>query len=705
MRFISTKTLYSAAIAIVFLFGRSCNFVSAEMIGLEVYKREPFAEGKAFGDTGPYEKIVGIARFEVDPFHPRNKDIVDLPLAPRNIRGKVEFESDVFILAPKDPARGNGAIFYDVNNRGNKLALRFFNYGTGSNDPTTAADAGDGFLFRRGNIVVWGGWISELLPGSNRLLLRAPVAHEGAQPLRGVVRFEMVTDAPTATLPLSRREGHGSYNPTAKGERDAILTMRRLETDAREAIPSSKWSLERQPIARTNQGVSGTLGQIRLRLEGGFQPGAIYELICECEGPIVQGLGFAAVRDLISFLRFNQKDSFRVGGVKRNLTRAYGFGVSQSGRFLRNFLYLGFNVDEANRKVFDGLIPHVAGGGLGFFNHRFAQPTRHNGQHEEHLYPGDYFPFTYGLSEDWCTTKEGILLHGKQAEDGILRRLNEENSRFVPKVMHTQSAAEYWHRSGSLVHTETDGRDAEVPETVRIYAFGGTQHGPASYPPNRGIGDNLLNPGDYKPFLRALLDALDGWVDKDLQPPQSIYPRVDKGTLVAWDQKSTGFPKIPGVRYPRVIQQPPCLNFGSKFYKTGRIDNEPPTIRGYYPVSVPKSGSDGNDMGTLLPPEVAVPLATYTGWNLRRAEAGADGALYSLSGSYIPFAKTVDQRKASGDPRASIEERYGSFSEYQKEFTSVCRDLVKQRLLLGEDARRLVDSREKVRHLFPNEGK
>src|SRR6516165_991491 len=190
MRFISTKTLYSAAIAIVFLFGRSCNFVSAEMIGLEVYKREPFAEGKAFGDTGPYEKIVGIARFEVDPFHPRNKDIVDLPLAPRNIRGKVEFESDVFILAPKDPARGNGAIFYDVNNRGNKLALRFFNYAPGTNDPGKPGDAGDGFLMRRGYTVVWCGWIGELLPGEHRLLMRAPIATDNGKLIRGPIRYE-----------------------------------------------------------------------------------------------------------------------------------------------------------------------------------------------------------------------------------------------------------------------------------------------------------------------------------------------------------------------------------------------------------------------------------------------------------------------------------------------------------------------------------
>src|SRR5262249_1539490 len=186
------------------------------------------------------------------------------------------------------------------------------------------------------------------------------------------------------------------------------------------------------------EGVPGTLGQVRLRVAGGFRPGYIYELVCEAEGPIVQGLGYAAVRDLISFLRHERSDKnpLRTAEGKPAGTRAHGFGVSQSGRFLRNFLHLGFNEDEAARKVFDGLMPHVAGGGLGFFNHRFAQPTRHNGQHEEHLYPGDRFPFTYGDAEDPFSKRT----------DGILRRGRDLGPSLLPKVMHTQSAAEYWHR-------------------------------------------------------------------------------------------------------------------------------------------------------------------------------------------------------------------------------------------------------------------
>ena len=676
--------------------------VQAELVALEVRRREPFAGGTAFGDTGPYEKIVGVARFAVDPAHPRNTLIVDLDHAPRNAQGKVEFAADVFILAPKDPLRGNRALLYDVNNRGNKLALRFFNNAPGGNDPTTADDAGDGFLFRRGYTVVWCGWIGELLPGGGRMLLQAPVATENGKPIRGRVRYEMATDKPAETLPLSRREGHGSYRPTSEGEKQGTLTWRMRETDPRVPIPRDQWRLERQPVPPVKEGVPGTLHPIRLRLAGGFRPGYLYELIAEAEGPIVQGLGFAAVRDLVSFLRYDatDKNPFRAGG-KPALARAHAFGVSQSGRFLRHFLYQGFNISESGRKVFDGVMPHVAGGGLGFFNHRFAQPTRHNAQHEDHLYPGDMFPFTYGPGKPVFIQEPERTPVAFGSDDGILRRIAAEDPKLLPKVMHTQSAAEYWHRSGSLVHTDTLGvRDADIPPNVRVYAFGGTQHGPAGDPPGRGSADNLLNPADYRPFLRALLDALDAWVHHGTAPPASVYPRIDEGTLVDWHQQKAGFPAIPGVRYPEVIQRPAALDFGSDFATRGVITLEPPRLRGHYVVKVPRSGPDGNDLGTLLVPDVAVPLATYTGWNLRRRDVGAEGMLASLAGSYLPFAKTRSERRAIGDPRPSIEERYGTFGEYRRRYAAACNDLVKGRYLLQEDADRLLARRDKVRGLF-----
>ncbi len=676
---------------------------SGEVIDLSFYRREPFAGGRSFGEVGPYEKLVGVARFAVDPGHPRNRWIIDLDKAPRNSAGKVEFQADIYLLVPKQPEKGNGAIFYDVNNRGNKLALGMFNSGGGGNDPN---DAGNGFLFRRGYTIVWCGWIGEVLPGNHRLLLHAPVATENGEPIKGLVRFEMVTDSPAESLPLSRREGHGSYSPTKEGEARATLTWRMRETDKRVPIPREQWQLERKPLPPVEQGVPGALGQIRCKLAGGFRPGYIYELICECQDPVVQGLGYAATRDLISYLRYEdtkQNPLHKTDG-KLAIDRAIGFGVSQSGRFLRNFLYLGVNADEKDRKVFDGLMPHVAGGGLGFFNHRFAQPTRHNGQQEEHLYPGDAYPFTYSESpQAFVRATDGKVVELNRNE-GILTRLRSDNPRFIPKIMHTQSAAEYWHRSGSLVHTDSLGRkDAAIPDEVRIYAFGGTQHGPAADPPGRGIADNLNNPADYRPLLRALLDALDLWVRDGKVPPPSVYPRIDQKTLVHWRQEDSGFPALPGVRYPELIQRPPVLDYGPDFATRGIISLEPPRLLGDYVVKVPRSDADGNDLGCLLPPEVAVPLATYTGWNLRRRDAGAEGMLASLTGSYLPFPRTAAERKATGDPRRSVAERYGTFEQYKKRCAAACAELVKRRYLLQEDADRFLAGRDRVRALFGTE--
>jgi hypothetical protein len=668
-----------------------------EVVAFEVLEREPFAGSAAFGASGPYEKIVGIARFAVDPQDAHNRPIVDLGLAPRNAKGKVEFAADVYLLAPKDLSRGNGALFYDVNNRGNKLALGMFNRAPGDPALDSQNPAGDGFLMRQGFTVVWSGWIGELLPGGDRLLLQVPKAREKGRLVRGPVRFEMCADAPTTSMPLSRRPNHGSYTPTAEGEANGVLTKRLRETDPREEVPRSGWRLVRQPIPAVNTGVAGTLPPIRLELDGGFEPGYLYELICECEGPIVQGLGLAGIRDLVSFLRHERggRNPLRRTDGAAPFNRALAFGVSQSGRCLRHLLYLGFNEDEQGRIVFDGLMPHVAGGGLGFFNHRFAQPTRHNAQHEDHLYPADVFPFTYGPSIDPFTSKQSSIL-------GAYTK-----SQVQPKVMHTQSAAEYWHRSGSLVHTDPLGKsDATLPPNVRVYAFGGTQHGPAADPPQRGLGANLPNPADYRPFLRALLLSLDSWVKDGKEPPPSVYPRIDDGTLVERHQACTGFPDIPGIRYPSVIQQPVFCDYGPKFRETGIIAQEPPKVLGHYKVLVPRSDTSGNDRGTLNVPDVTVPLATYTGWNLRRKEAGAEEALAILIGSYIPFARTKAERERSGDPRLSIEERYPSFDVYRKAYASACAALEQRGYLLPQDAERLIARRANVRELFPRtEGK
>jgi len=645
--------------------------VRAEVVALQIVKREPFAAGQAFGDVGPYEQITAIARFAIDPKDQANRIIVDLDLAPRNADGNVEFAADVVILAPKDLSKGNGAIFYDVNNRGNKLALGMFNRPPGGPGPDAKNPAGDGFLMKRGYTVVWSGWIGELLPGDGRLLLQAPQAYEKGKLVRGPVRYEMSSDTRVKSISLARRPNHGSYPPTEKGEANGILTRRKLVDDPREVVPRDQWKLLRMPLVQVKDREPGTLPEVRLEVDGGFEPGDLYELVCEAEGSLVQGIGFASVRDLISFLRHNDSAQNPLCAAgKPAINRALAFGVSQSGRFLRTLLYLGFNEDTRGRIVFEGLMPHVAGGGLGFFNHRFAQPNRHNGQHEDHSYPADMFPFTYGPSTDPFLKKT----------DSILSRYGQ--SQVQPKIMHTQSAAEYWHRAGSLVHTDPLGKsDADIPANVRIYSFGGTQHGPAGFPPSRGISDNYMNFGDYRPLLRGLLVALDDWVREGNAPPASVYPRLSERTLVAWTQEATGFPKIGGVRFPTTIQQPSFYNYGPMFASRGIVSIEPPKKIDDYRVLVPRGDADGNDLGMLQPPEVAVPLGTYTGWNLRRKEAGADGMLTNLQGSFIPFSFDANVK----DPRPTVGNRYADVKAYCRQLDDACERLIKGRYLLAED--------------------
>ena len=638
----------------------------AGVVKVEIESRKPYADGREFPGVGKYETLRGKVRFAVDPAAPANRSIVDLELAPKNPQGLVEYSADVEILAPVDRGRGNGALLYDVNNRGNKLALGQFNSGA------------DEFLMRRGYTVVWSGWIAETTPGGGRLRLNAPVALEDGRPLAGVVRSEVVVDAAAPSANLGQWANQGSYEPTAKGEADATLTWRLRESDPRVAIPRSQWRFEKRwPEA---DGERGQLPLISLEVAGGLRPGYIYELVYEAQGSVVQGTGLAGIRDLVSFLKHERSAANPLavpGAEPRSAIRyAYGFGVSQSGRCLRTFLYDGFNADEQGRKVFDGVIPHVAGAGLGFFNHRFASPTRHNAQHDNHLYPADLFPFTYGDERDPFTGRE----------DGILRRSRQAG--VVPKVMHTQSSSEYWHRSGSLVHTDPLGqRDATIPPEVRVYTFGGTQHGAGNNSPAAAPGNGQLigNPADYRPLVRALLDALDGWVRTGTEPPPSVYPRIADGSAAPWQAMASGWKPLPGVRYPEVIQQPEWLDRGSDFATLRRSTIEPPVSRGKYTVRVPAYDGDNRERGTLDLPCVAVPVGTHTSWNLRHPSIGADTELLSLAGGYIPLPKTAADRERTGDPRLSLAERYASREAYVAAYLEHAKKLVANRYLLAEE--------------------
>jgi len=683
------RVALSLLVALCVVAGFPPTSAEAAVSRIEIKSRTSYADGRGFGAVGPYETLRGKVYFDIDPSAPANRNVVDVMMAPRTVAGRLEFSADVEILVPVDRSKVRGTILYDVNNRGNKLALGQFNGGA------------DEFLMREGYVVVWSGWIAETMPGGGRLRLSAPVAWEDGHPIVGIVRSEVVVDSPTDRANLAQWANQGSYQPTERGELEATLTVRLRESDARTTIPRDKWRLEQKWVEA--DGERGQLPQIDLVVPEGLKPGHIYEVVYEAQGSIVQGLGMVGIRDLISHLRYDktrQNPLLFVPAINTKgedddeelrITRAIGFGVSQSGRCLRTFLYDGFNADERGRIVFDGVIPHVAGGGLGFFNHRFGSPTRHNTQHDNHLFPADVFPFAYGDEHDPLTDRT----------DGILRRCREQ--KVVPKVMHTQSSSEYWHRAGSLVHTNPTGkRDAMLPPEVRVYAFGGTQHGAGSGQPDKapGRGQLIGNPADYRPLLRGLLTAMDAWIREGTEPPPSVYPRIDQKTLADWRGSQSGWKPIVGVSYPQVIQQPAHVDRGPEFREYRRSTIEPPKQLGSYDVRVPGYDADNRELGTLDLPDVAVPVGTYTSWNLRSKSIGAETELLSLAGGYIPLSRTADERKERTDPRRSLAERYVSFDAYLEQHAAAAKRLVEQRYVLEEDLPRLAKLAESRRGVF-----
>lgn len=648
----------------------------AEVERFEIKSRVPFAGGQVFGDVGVYDRLEGTVHFTLDPTAQQNKNVTDLQYAPRGKDGLVRYSADLSMLVPRDLEKASGALLYDVNNRGNKLALGFFNFGTRSNrnDPATAAHAGDGFLMRQGIVVVWSGWIGELVPGSGRLRLRPPTTSHSDKPLTGPVRYELYTDTKATSLQVNG-SGHGTYEPMNEAMPAATLTHRQKPGDPRIPVARGKWTAMREPSTEDVR-----MSKMTVTLEEGFLPGELYELIYQARNPLVMGTGLTSVRDLMSALRYGDgKENPLLQKGKPVIQRTYGFGVSQSGRFLRELVYWGLNEDEQGRQAFSGVIPHVSGAGLGSFNYRFCQPTAYNTQFRQHDYPSDRFPFAYEFQED--------SLSGQQ--DGILKRCRAE---VMPYIFHTQSSSEYWHRSASLVHTDTLGKtDIPVPDNVRIYIFGGTQHGPSPFPPGKSGTANLHNPGDFRYFMRALLLRLDRWVVGDMEPPASVYPTIASGNLVPPTQQATGFPKLPGVMFPRVYQQPSLWKMGSRWKDQRIVDSEPPVPLAHYTVLVPRSSADGNERGCLNPPEVQVPIASYTGWNLIRNATSAAGNLASLRGSYIPFARNRAERMAAGDPRPAVQERYQSVEDYLGQMKKYCDKMVQEGYLLPGDVSRVLE--------------
>ena len=526
---------------------------AAEVIRLDITSREPFAADVP-GGVGPYERLRGRVVYALDPDLEANSRIVDLAAAAPNEEGRVEFYADLEILVPVDRSQARPTVLYEVNNRGRRL------WGA------------DPFLLGRGYVTVSSGWIAEVPVARDLLRLEAPVANDGdGVNVVGTVRAEFVTDAPAERLRVSNQL---SYEPVAGSVAEATLTRRLREKDAPELIARDRWRLlVTEPPREEGSG----LVELQVELDGGFEPGVVYELIYEARGSVVQGTGFAAIRDLVSLLKHDASSMNPLRGADAQplARRVIASGRSQSGRALRMFLHEGFNADEQGRQVFDGLMPVIAGGGQGFFNHRFASPTRTNTQHTGHLYPADVFPFTYGDETDPFSGRS----------DGILRRARASGT--LPKVMHLDSASEYWHRSGSLVVTDPAGEaDSPIPPEVRVYVFGGTQHGPAARPHDRG--QLAPSPTPFRPFQQTLFLALDRWINDGTPPPPSVHPRIADGTLVEWQADRSAWTPLPDVRYPAVIQQPELLDYGKSFEKQRRIERQPPLRTGKrYGVRVP----------------------------------------------------------------------------------------------------------------------
>jgi hypothetical protein len=627
------------------------SYAMAEVTRIEIETRTDVLAGKAFGDTGPYEEIVGKVYYSLDPDNPRNKSIADLDKAPRDAAGRVAFVADLFVLVPKDKSHGNGVALFDVLNRGRKNMLNAFNRSPPSFDPNAPLDLGDGFLMQQGYTLVWVGWQFDLPHRGGLMGLEAPPVLENGKPVVGKVTTTFTPNTNDPTYPLNdmgRYADTTHYPPVDPASPANMLVVRDGFLGAPHVIPRDEWQFARVKDGQIVPDSSAVY------LKGGFQPGHFYELSYQATGAVVAGVGLAALRDLASAVKYRQD-------LPITARYAYAFGPSQDGRLLREFLYEGFNADEQDRRGFDAVMAHIAGAARGGdFNSRFARP---NGLG---FFVASLFPYLDLDQKDPATGRT----------DGIETKLTPEQR---PKVFYTNSSGEYWGggRAAALTHTTLDGsEDAKAPDNVRIYLFAGTQHVPGGYLPSQGAGAQKPNGNQYGFAQRALLVALDRWVRDNVEPPPSAHPQLADKTLVPRDQ--IAFPAIPGVHSPLTIPA------------GYRADLAEPQTHAL-PLLVPQIDADGNELSGIRLPNVAVPLATYTGWNFRSPAIGQPGELLPLTGSFIPFPVTKAAQEAAHDPRLSIEERYGSRERYQALVTDAAAKLVQQRYLLNQDVRPVVE--------------
>ena len=630
---------------------------------------KPTFGGYSWPGVGQYEKIAGKAYGEVNPHDRKNRDIVDIELAPRNARGNVEYSFDFYILKPIDLSKGAHKMMYEPPNRGRKTWNTFGRVPAG-NDPGSITDPAvlaAAFLMPRGFTMVWSGWdFSAGTSNANfNTTITLPVAHvapTSSNPTGTITgpAFEYIV-SPGASYNLN-------YPAATLDQGKAKLTHRVHLDDAPVDIPASGWKYN-----ATGTAISLTTGS--------FVANDIYEFSYTAKDPTVNGLGFAAIRDWNAWLRYERQDDYGnanplAGDVKRIITEV----VSQPGRLLNDFRHLGFNRAENGRKVFDGMMQWIAAGDGINMNYRFSQPGRTERNRQDHLFVEGVFPFA------------NVMTHDPISRDTDSRLAKCEESHTCPLAAEIYSANEYWVKAASLLHTDPTGR-RDLPDSPysRIYFISSHMHGSAAYPPGKGSCQQLQNPLDSQPVQRALFVAIDEWLD-GRKPPQSRLPRFKDGTLVSPAQSDVGFPSIPGVTYTGLKTTRYRFDYGLNFYETGIATINPPVITPpyednpangpIYPSYVPRTDTDGNDIAGVRLPDVTVPLATYTGWALRSGPQANDGC--ESSGQFIPFAKTEALRGA--DPRPSVEARYASFDAYHAKIRAAINELIEDRLMLCEDA-------------------
>jgi hypothetical protein len=633
------------------------NAAPAVVEKLDITSRKPAFAGQTFGKVGTYEFIAGVATVRVDPKNPANRDVVDLDKAVE-ADGYVRFQTDVVILRPTDAARASHALIVDIANRGNKLAM--VRLADGALQYDTAAQAGQGWPMRQGHSFAWIGWQSDVPLGKEGQLVgtRLPVAKNGTAAITGRSMEEFVFDKAA-----DKSVGELTYAAATQDVSKATLTVRATAAAAPTTLPSSAWRF-----------VSDR--KIEITHAEGFDAGAIYQFTYEARDPVVAGLGMVALRDVTAFLKSGAPDGAGqanpLADIRPNVSIL--FGISQSGRFLRDFIWYGFNEAADGGKIFDGAMPLIAGSRKSYVNARFAQPGRFSRQHEDHVYYGDQFPFSYATITDPISGRT----------DGIFARCEKSNT--CPKLMQLDSNLEFWQARASLVVTDGLGHPIPVPDNVRLYLMASTQHGPA-VKPEAGICQLLNNPAAQAPLARAAMARLIEWARDGKTPPASRYPMAGHG-LVEPQQAAIGFPDLSGlgVQFPKVFNTLTVVNYGT-------FPPQPDAAKSYK-ILLPRTDKDGHDIDGVRSPEIEVPLATHSGWGLRKAGFG-EGDLCGLNGIYVPFAKDAAERAARNDPRPSLAERYASKSAYLEKFKAAAVSLSKDGLLLDEDVERLTDRASK----------